>query len=72
MNVNMKCVKNCVSKVEKYLNGNPSVLDFDVSLKEKRVLCIHTTTPESIMEGIRGIGKTPELVSNEPFPPAPV
>ena len=60
----MKCVKNCVNKIDKYLSGRSDVVDFDIVLKEKKVTCVHNTDPESIMEGIRGLGKTAVMISN--------
>ena len=58
-------MKNCVTGVTKYLNENPNVFSQEVILKKKRVNVIHNTDPETIMEGIRSLGKTAELVSNK-------
>ena len=53
------------------MEGNPNVFEFEVILKEKLVTCVHNTDPEKIMEGIRTLGKTADLISNEPVEVTP-
>ena len=37
-----------------------------IKLKEKYCSVIHNSDPDTIMEGIRAVGKTPELIANTP------
>jgi len=37
-----------------------------IRLKEKYCSVIHTSDPETLMEGIRAVGKKPELIANSP------